>query len=154
MLDTGDPAPDFSLSRVDDHYATYMLSAAAKEGPVVLAFFPADVSDARGLLSTLSGIDWGSLIDSVAVFAVGTDEGVGQQLVADLSPPFPVLQDRDGYVTDLYGVAPRTDGPGPRRTLVLADQSCTIEWRWEAADPSESVPVEALERAVTDLARD
>lgn len=154
MLDTGDPAPDFSLSRVDDHYATYMLSAAADQGPVVLAFFPEDVGDARSMLSGLAGIDWGSLIDSVAVFAIGTDEGTGQHLVADLSPPFPVLQDRDGYVTDLYDVAPRADGSGPRRTLVLADQSCTIDWRWTAADPSESLPVEELESAVAALARD
>jgi peroxiredoxin len=154
MLDAGDPAPDFSLSRVDDHYATYMLSAAAKEGPVVLAFFPGDAGDARPMLSKLAGIDWGSLIDSVAVFAIGTDEGAGQHLVADLSPPFPVLQDRDSYVTDLYEVAQRADGSGPQRTLVVADQSCTIDWRWTAADPTESVPVAELESAVAALARD
>lgn len=152
MIETDDPAPDFSLSRVDDHYATYMLSAAARDGPVVLAFFPSSVEDARPLLSGLAEIDWASLIDAVAVFAIGTDEATGERLVSELDLPFPVLQDRDAYVTDLYEVGLRAEGRGPRRGLVLADQSCTVQFAWEADGPDDEPPLSTLEAAVADLA--
>lgn len=152
MLEEGDPAPDFSLSRVDDHYATYMLSAAAREGPVVLAFLPEDAAAGSQVLAELAAVDWASLIDSIAVFAIGTDEEIGARLVEELDPPFPVLQDRDAYVTDLYEVGSRADGRGQRRGLVLADQSCTVQFAWEAGDAEEPVSIEDLEVAVSDLA--
>lgn len=149
MLDTGDPAPDFYLPAATDPDAEYMLSAAANAGPVVLAFVPSAEQEAASLLDALTALDWASLADQISVFGIGDDE----QLLALLAPdlPFPLLYDPEAYVSDLYGIADRETGVGPRRALVLADQRCTIRFAWMASGPGEDPPVEALADAIRSL---
>jgi peroxiredoxin len=149
MLDAGDPAPDFLLPAATDPGAEYMLSAAANAGPVVLAFVPSAEQEAASLLNALAALDWASMATQMSVFGMGDD----QQLLARLAPdlPFPLLVDREAYVSDLYGIADREAGAGPRRALVLADQRCTIRFAWMASDPGESPPLEDLVGAIRSL---
>lgn len=150
MLEAGDPAPDFYLPAADDPGAEYMLSAAADAGPVVLAFVPDDESAARPLLEALAGVDWTHLVDRLSVFAIGTDSDVLARLAEGLL--FPVLHDRGGYVTDLYGVG-RTTGR-LRRALVVADPRCVIRFAWEASDADEQAPLDDLQPAVVGATED
>lgn len=146
MLEPGDPAPDFLLPAVTDPDAEYMLSAAANAGPVVLAFVPSVQQDAASLLDALAHLDWASLADQISVFGIGDD----QRLLAELAPglPFPLLVDREAYVSDLYGIADRDAGTGAQRALVLADQRCTIRFAWMAPDPDESPPLSDLTETI------
>ncbi|MFW6017871.1 MAG: redoxin domain-containing protein [Halapricum sp.] len=148
MLETGDPAPDFYLPAADNPDAEYMLSAAADAGPVVLAFVPGDESAGRLLLEALAGVDWARLVDRVAVFGVGTDPDVTARLAEGL--PFPVLYDRGGYVTDLYGIT-RGDAE-PRRAVVVADPRCVIRFAWSASGPDDREPSDELRSAVVEAA--
>jgi peroxiredoxin len=150
MLDTGDSAPDFSLSPADEPYAAYMLSAAAKEGPVVLAFIPSDPAEARPFLERLADIDWSDLIDSIAVYGIGTGSDAVRGLAESGDFPFPILADRVGYVIDIYEVATRSGGD-PRRGLVLVNPLSSIEFSWEATDADETPPIDALKSAVASL---
>jgi len=145
MLDTGDPAPDFYLSAADDPGAEYMLSAAANAGPVVLAFVPDDPSVGRPLLEALANVDWARLVDRVSVFGIGSDPDAMAELAEGL--PFPVVQDRGGYVADLYGVG---SADGPRRALVVTDSECVIRFAWEAN--GDEPPLAELQSAVAESA--
>ncbi|QSG15237.1 redoxin domain-containing protein [Halapricum desulfuricans] len=142
MLDAGDPAPDFYLPAADDPGAEYMLSAAADAGPVVLAFVPDNPSVGRPLLESLASVDWARLVDRVSVFGIGSDPDAMTELAEGL--PFPVVQDRGGYVADLYGVG-STDGA--RRALVVADSECVIRFAWESGG-DEQAPLDELQSAV------
>lgn len=149
MLDTGDPAPDFFLPAVDDPNAEYMLSAAAEEGPTVLAFAPDIAADARPLLTGLADLDWAALADRISVFGLGHSRTALQTLADGL--PFPLLHDRGGYVTDLYELSVRASGEGPRRALVLGDQQCTIRFAWQASTPAADPPLDELQSAIRSL---
>ncbi|QCC49747.1 redoxin domain-containing protein [Halapricum salinum] len=149
MLDTGDPAPDFYLPAATDPDAEYMLSAAANAGPVVLAFVPSAEQEAASLLEALTALDWASMATQISVFGIGDDQELLGRLAPDL--PFPLLYDPEAYVTDLYGIADRDSGVGPRRALVLADQGCTIRFAWMASAVSETPPLEDLVDAIQSL---
>jgi|AntDeeMinimDraft_5_1070356.scaffolds.fasta_scaffold32252_2 peroxiredoxin len=149
MLDTGDPAPDFYLPAVHDPNAEYMLSAAADAGPVVLAFVPDIAADAQPFLEELAELDWAALADQISVFGIGHSRTALQTLLGDL--PFPLLHDRDGYVTDLYGLSDSASGEGPQRALVLADQQCTIRFAWVASDTDGSPRLDDLADAIRGL---
>ncbi|QSG10799.1 Peroxiredoxin [Halapricum desulfuricans] len=144
MLEAGDPAPDFYLPAADDPGAEYMLSAAADAGPVVVAFVSDVESTARPLLKRLAGVEWAQVVDRLSVFGIGTDEDALARLAEGV--PFPVLYDRGGYVTDLYGVdqTSRSD-----QAIVVADSRCVIRFAWDGADAAE-LPLEAVQSAVAE----
>lgn len=154
MLDTGDSAPDFSLAAADEPYAAYMLSAAAQDGPVVVAFVPSDMADTRPFLQKIVDVDWSEIIDSIAVYAVGA----GGESLAELAESddfsFPILADSEGSVRDAYDIATRSSGD-PRRGLVLVDPLSNVQFAWQADDAEETPPMDELESAVASIsARD
>lgn len=149
MLETRGPAPDFMLASIENRDATYMLSAATNEGPVVLAFGAAPGTAARELFDDLNGIDWGSLVDRIAVFGICGSESVARDC-AERGYPFPVLVDGTGYVAELYDLPETADGR-TGQALVLVDRECTVAYGWESADPGAEPPLGALESAVTAL---
>jgi len=138
MLDEGDPAPDFTLPAADGS-GTYMMSAAARQGPVVLAFAPADAAPARNLFEGLAGLDWAVLVDRIAIFGICPDETTAAGLPA---LPFPALVDASGYVADLYDLPVTRGGPPP--ALFLSDQRCTVRYRWVAGGADADPPLDAL----------
>lgn len=154
MLTTGDSAPDFSLAAADEPYAAFMLSAAAQEGPVIVAFVSNDMAQTRPFLQSIAAVDWDQIIDSIAVYAVGA----GGESVAELAESdqfsFPILADSEGSVRDAYDVASRPSGD-PRRGLVLVDPLSTVLFAWQAEDAEETPLMEELESAVASIsARD
>lgn len=143
MLDAGDPAPDFYLPDVADGSAEYMLSAAANQSPVVVAFVSGGhVADG---LDALAGVDWATMADRLAVFALVPDTAAGR-VPPDFGGPFPVLVDYDSFTAERYGLADDT-----AVALFVVDGRCRIQFSWASADPTDEVPVDALKSALRSL---
>lgn len=158
MLDAGDPAPDFDLPRpTTDGSETYRLSAAAREGPVVLAFYPvAYTTGAAELLRELTAVDWASVTDSAAVLGVGVgDQASHERLAGEVDVPFPLLLDGDGFFADRYGILEPVGDGAVRvpRALFVVGEDCFVRYAWSEADPAvdhdESLPLEEIQSAVT-----
>lgn len=147
MIEPGDSAPNFSLSPADEPYASFMLSAAAGKGPVVLAFVPSEESLARPFLESIAAVEWSSVIDTVAIFAIGPDTDSIRELAADGDLPFPILSDGDGYVFESYEI-PTREGGEPRRSVVLTNPLSTVEFTWSADDEDDEPPLDGLQSAV------
>ncbi|WP_262176759.1 redoxin domain-containing protein [Haloarcula laminariae] len=135
MLETGEPAPDFDLDGTDGATTgAYRLSAAARQAPVVVAFYTADFEPrCTAYLEALRDTEWGDLTDAIAVLGVApgtvTDH---RQFAADLDLPFPLLVDHPG-VDDQFGVQ-RPDG-STRRAAFLVDTRCRVEFAWADPEP-------------------
>lgn len=151
MFETGDEIPDFSLSAADEPYAAYMLSAAAQEGPVVLAVVPDGTDDTRSFLESVTAINWDDIIDNISLYAIGPERESLAELAASEEFSFPILADRAGDVLDGFGL-----GAGEtRRALVLVDPLSTVQFVWRAADTDETPPLAELQAAVESIsARD
>ncbi|WP_225333713.1 redoxin domain-containing protein [Halomicrobium urmianum] len=155
MLTEGDPAPDFDLPRpATGGDETYRLSAAAREGPVVVAFYPlADVDGAADLLTVLAEADWSGAADRLAAFGVGVGERADhERLAARADVGFPLLLDRDGYFADRYGLLEPAGGDAVAMTpaLYLVDGDCVVRFA-RRLDGGESPPIEALRDALASL---
>ncbi|WP_226021662.1 redoxin domain-containing protein [Halomicrobium salinisoli] len=154
MLTEGDPAPDFDLPRpATGGDQTYRLSAAAREGPVVVAFYPlADVDGAADLLTALAGADWAGA-GRLAAFGVGVGERADHERLVDRTDVgFPLLLDRDGYFADRYGLL-EPAGEGAVRmapAVYLVDGDCVVRFARQL-DAGESPPVEAIRDALASL---
>lgn len=156
MLTPGDPAIDFDLPRpTADGEPTYRLSAAAREGPVVLAFYPVtDAPGATDLLDELAGVDWRGATDGVAVLGVGVGPATAHERVTEAAAvPFPLLLDRDGYFADRYGVLEPVgdDEVRVRRSLFVVDESCFVRGAWTAPDGDGSLPLDEVLSTVASL---
>lgn len=79
--------------------------ALARRGPVVLAFFTQDAGRCVATLDSLSAVAVRHPQVGVAAVAVRGDRGSLRALVRKRGWRFPVAQDRDGAVANLYGVA-------------------------------------------------
>jgi len=77
----------------------------ARRGPVMLAFFTQDAGRCLTTLDTLGSLAARDPRLSVAAVAIRGDRGTLRALVHRHGWRFPVAQDRDGAVGDLYGVA-------------------------------------------------
>ena len=156
MLDAGDPAPDFDLPRpTAEGSETYRLSAAAREGPVVLAFYPvADTDRTSELLGDLAGVDWAAHADRLAVLGVGVGELASHDRLADdVDVPFPLLLDRDGYFANQYGVLELlgNDAVRVRPALFVVDGSCFVRYARVGTDEDSSPPLDGVQSALASL---
>jgi len=77
----------------------------ARRGPVVLAFFAQDAGRCIATLDALQTIAARNPGVGVAAVAIRGDRGSLRTLTRKHGWRFPVAQDRDGAVADLYGVA-------------------------------------------------
>ena len=157
MLDAGDPAPDFDLPRPTAEGAeTYRLSAAAGEGPVVLAFYSlTDPERAARLLRELAAVDWASVTERLAVLAVGVGTPAAhEQVAARVDVPFPLLLDRQGFFADRYGLLEPVDEETVRVRpgLFVVGEDCFVRYSWAQADPAtdaeRSLPLDAVRAAI------
>lgn len=157
VLDAGDPAPDFDLPRpTTTGSETYRLSAAAQEGPVVLAFYPvSDVEGAGELLQALAAVDWRSFTDSLAILAVGVGSRTDHDKLADeVAVPFPLLLDQSAFFADQYGVVERAEGGtmGVRPALFVVGQDCFVQYGWAAgaaeANEPATLPLDEIQSVV------
>ncbi len=79
--------------------------ALERRGPVVLAFFAQDAGRCVATLDALEGVAARHPRVGVAAVAIRGDRGTLRALVRKHGWRFPVAQDRDGAVGNLYGVA-------------------------------------------------
>ncbi|HEX4805865.1 MAG TPA: TlpA disulfide reductase family protein [Conexibacter sp.] len=79
--------------------------ALARRGPVVLAFFAQDAGRCLATLDTLRRLAARHPDVGVAAVGIRGDRGTLRALVRRHGWRFPVAQDRDGAVANLYGVA-------------------------------------------------
>lgn len=155
MLTEGDPAPDFDLPRpATGGDQTYRLSAAAREGPVLVAFYPlADVDGAAETLRALAEADWSGAADRLAAFGVGVGERADhERLTERAAVGFPLLLDRDGYFADRYGLLEPTgrDAVTMAPAVFLVDGDCVVRFA-RRLDGDESPPVDEVRDAVASL---
>lgn len=159
MLDAGDPALDFDLPRpTADGSETYRLSAAAREGPVVLAFYPvAETAGAASFLRELAAADWDAVADGFSVLAVGVgDRGSHDRLAEQVDVPFPLLLDQDGFFAGRYGILDPLDDRTVRvrPSVFVVDENCFVEYAWaagdadQASDPAASLPLDEVRSAL------
>lgn len=153
MLDAGDPAPDFDLPRpTAEGSETFRLSAALRDGPVVLAFYPAaDTDGAAGLLSELAAIDWASVTDSIAILGVGVGGLDDYERLDDaVDVPFPLLLDPDGYFADKYGVLEPVDEETVRvrPSVFVVDQNCFVEDGWSTGPGEDPLSLDTVRQTV------
>lgn len=77
----------------------------AHRGPVMLAFFAQDAGRCVDALGALGAVAARHPRIGVAAVAIRGDRGTLRAIVREHGWRFPVAQDRDGAVADLYGVA-------------------------------------------------
>ncbi|SFS00777.1 Peroxiredoxin [Halomicrobium zhouii] len=157
MLDAGDPALDFDLPRpTAGGSETYRLSAAAREGPVVLAFYPVtDTAESAKLLREIASVDWGAVTDRLSVLAVGVgDRASHDRLAEQVDVPFPLLLDQDGFFAERYGILEPLDERTirVRPALFVVGEDCFVRYAWAAGDsaqnPGEDLPLDEIRSAV------
>lgn len=147
MLDPDDPAPDFDLHGTDgESTGAYRLSAAARQAPVLVAFYTADFQPrCRTYLEALRDTDWGSLTDAIAVLGVAPgDLDEHRAFAAALDLPFPLLVDHAG-VDAQFGVQ-CADG-ATHRAAFLVDRQCRVRFAW-ADDGDGHLDIAPIRRAV------
>ncbi len=94
MLAPGDPAPDFSLPRLDG--ADWHLEAAAAQGPLLLTFIETDCPTCRLTVPYLKRLAEALGPNGHRVVAISQDASrETRELVEDYDVPFPVLLDVD-----------------------------------------------------------
>lgn len=115
----------------------------ARSGPVVLAFFTDGSGRCTAALDAMQRIAPRHPDVRFAAVAIKGDRDAARATVAQHGWSFPVAQDRDGAVANIYGVAICP-------TVVLAYRGGTV---MRTALGSEETTAAALERAVTRLER-
>ena len=141
-VDVGSKAPDFTLMDQDRNPIT--LSAATKNGPVVLAFFPAAFSSVcqnemctfRDSIATLGA-------EKAQVFGISTDTFFALKAWADQQRfNFPLLSDYNKDVIRQYGVV-NADMIGlkdiAKRSVFVIDQQGVVRHR-EILDDARNQP--------------
>jgi len=103
-LQTGDPAPDFTL--YDDAKDAVALADARADGPVVLLFFPAAFSSVCTTELNTVGNDYQRYQDlGATVLGISTDSPFALAEFKSVNGfPFRLLSDHDGEVSAAYGV--------------------------------------------------
>lgn len=142
MLNTGDPAPDFSLQ--NDRGEPVRLSALSDK-PVVLFFYPKD--DTPGCTVECKQFrDSRAEFESKAhVFGISPDDVVSHQAFRDkYSLNFPLLADTGHAVADAFGVwGEKPSGMGIFRTTFIIGTDRKIQKVFENVKP-DGHPVDVL----------
>lgn len=158
MVDEGDTAPDVTapMSTPDGDIASFDLSDAIEDGPVVLAFFPgAFTSVCTGEMRTFRDrlenlTDAGAQLYGVSIdtpFALG--EFAEQN---DLN--FPLVSDSTREVIDAFDVRMDFEELGvtgvAKRSVFVVDEDGTITYSWVSDDPGVEPDYEEVEAAAAD----
>jgi len=157
MIVEGDAAPDFVLPGTDgDEVREYMVADAARDGPVVLAFYLFDFHPTcTEEICTLQDLGWFTVHPDASVLAVGTDSAFSHQAFArEHGVEFPLLSDSDGAVSERYGVC-YDEFQGhravPQRAVFVLDEGMRVRYRWVADDPRELPDWDAVQTVLENL---
>lgn len=165
MLSEGTTAPDFTLPGLgepgsgDDEsrgFDEFHLEAVLEDGPVLLAFYPGDFSEARTEeLCSLRDIHLRHL-DPSRVYGISRDSLFTHEAFAyQHNLDFPLLSDVEGIVCEDYDAKheEKIEGqPGlAKRTLYVLDTDGTITYAWQTDDPYVSPDLDEAIEALASL---
>ncbi|MDG6982988.1 MAG: redoxin domain-containing protein [Nitrososphaerota archaeon] len=157
VIRLGQKAPDFSLP--DTERKTRSLSEFAKQGTVVLAFFPFAFSGVCDKEMCTFRDDFGALRESGAqLVGVSVDSSYSLKAFAQTyNLQFPLLSDFNKKVTRLYGVLQDPwVGLGykgvAKRSVFVIDRKGALRHRWVTDVPSEEPPYAEVAKVVEKLA--
>jgi peroxiredoxin Q/BCP len=125
MVQAGDVAPDFTLP--DQTGAPVQLRQLLGRGPLVLYFYPKDSSpgctvEARAFQSSYAAFR----AAGAEVIGVSRDSVAShRRFAASENLPFPLLSDRNGAISALYGVE-KTLGIVPGRVTFVLDPAGVV----------------------------
>ena len=155
MVETGSPAPDFTLVGTD--FKPRKLSEW-RGRRLVLAFYP-------GAFTGVCKKEMCTLRDDIAkleklnaqVVGVSVNDPFSQKAFADDNAlNFPLLCDYNREAARLYGVElPDFAGlkgyTAAKRSVFLIDSEGVLRWKWVSDDPRVEPPYEELKRRLSDL---
>lgn len=142
-LDVGDPAPDFSTrASLGGKEFTYTLSAALREGPVVLYFYPA-------AFTTGCTVEAHSFAEAMpqfkalgaSVIGVSTDsiETLNKFSVSECRGKFPVASDADKRIMKAYDAVLLWKTGYASRTSYVITPDGRIAYRYTDLNPDKHV---------------
>lgn len=159
-LEPADSAPDFELIGSDgDELQQYRLTEYIDDGPVVLAFYPADFSPVcTEELCALHEGDYFTFVPDVDLFGISPDGVYSHQAFIDEHGfGFPLLSDGDKDVADAYGVL--TEQPHEqhntyviKRSLFIVDTDRTVRYAWVTDDPHVQPDLLEAKRRLDEIA--
>ena len=148
MVETGDMAPDFTLTGAQgDEIREFTLSAFADGRPAVLVFYIHDFSPVcTDQMCEINDMEFLTFNDDAAVVGISTDGPFShREFIQDNDISYPLLSDVDKEIYEAYGMTERDDEKRhPQRGVVLVDSDRTVEYRWQAADNWDEWEMETL----------
>ena len=148
MVETGDTAPDFTLTGAQgDEIREFTLSAFADGRPAVLVFYIHDFSPVcTDQMCEINDMEFLTFNDDAAVVGISTDGPFShREFIQDNDISYPLLSDVDKEIYEAYGMTERDDEKRhPQRGVVLVDSDRTVEYRWQAADNWDEWEMETL----------
>jgi len=158
MIVSGSQAPSFSLPGTDGNsIGRYDLSEYTEKGTVVLLFYPFDFSPVcTAELCGFRDSEWLTFTPDLDIFGVSTDSAFSHRAFSQQNDlPFPLLSDRDGRVSEQYGVLYEELEGHPRvskRAVFVIDDDQTVQYAWEADEYTTDPDIDEVHRAVEELA--
>jgi peroxiredoxin len=156
VLRVGQKVPEFALPDADQK--TRSLAELARQGPVVLAFFPFAFSGACDKEMCTFRDGFGTLQGAGAqLIGISVDSSYSLKAFAQTyNLQFLLLSDFNKKVTKLYGVLQDPwVGLGYRgvakRAVMVVDQQKKLRYRWVTDDPSEEPPYAEVFKAAQKL---
>ncbi len=148
MVETGDTAPDFTLTGAQgDEIREFTLSAFADGRPAVLVFYIHDFSPVcTDQMCEINDMEFLTFNDDAAVVGISTDGPFShREFIQDNDISYPLLSDVDKEIYEAYGMTERDDEKRhPQRGVVLVDSDRTVQYRWQAADNWDEWEMETL----------
>ena len=148
MVETGDMAPDFTLTGAQgDEIREFTLSAFADGRPAVLVFYIHDFSPVcTDQMCEINDMEFLTFNDDAAVVGISTDGPFShREFIQDNDISYPLLSDVDKEIYEAYGMTERDDEKRhPQRGVVLVDSDRTVQYRWQAADNWDEWEMETL----------
>ena len=138
MVETGDMAPDFTLTGAQgDEIREFTLSAFADGRPTVLVFYIHDFSPVcTDQMCEINDMEFLTFNDDAAVLGISTDGPFShREFIEDTDISYPLLSDVDKEIYEAYGMID-TEGEKQhtKRGVVLVDGDRTVQYCWQAAD--------------------
>ncbi len=158
QVEVGDKAPEFTLLRewTGEPGESITLSDKLKEGPVVLAFYPADFSTpCRTELKTFRDSMEEYKKMGVNVLAISVDGIFSHAAFKEQNDfQFPLLSDWQKEVIEQYGVV-WEDLAGMKnvanRAVFVIDNDGKVTYTWRSEDPTNMPPFDEVKEAVNKL---
>ena len=157
VLRLGQRVPEFALPDADQK--TRSLTELARQGPVILAFFPFAFSGVCDKEMCAFRDGFVSLQEAGAqLVGISVDSSYSLKAFAQTyNLQFPLLSDFNKKITKLYGVLQDPwVGLGykgvAKRAVMVVDQQKKLRYRWVTDNPSEEPPYAEVVRAAQKLA--